>query len=46
MSGYSPLSMQFRREIYEDKCARRNAYCAARAIERALKGNLGRSVTA
>ena len=46
MSGYSPLSMQVRREIDEEKRARRNAYCAARALERAIRGNLGRSVSA
>ena len=44
MSGYSPLSMQVRREIDEEKRARRNAYCAARALRRALNGNVGRSV--
>ena len=46
MSGYSPLSMQVRREIDEEKRARRNAYCAARALQRALNGNVGRSVAA
>jgi len=46
MSGYSALSLQVRRELDEEKRARRNAYCAAKAIERALKGNLGRSVNA
>lgn len=44
MSGYSRLSMQVRRELDEDNRARRKAYCAARVIERSLKGNLGRSV--
>lgn len=46
ISGYSPLFMQVRLEPEEEKRARRNAYCAARAIERPLKGNLGRSVLA
>ena len=46
ISGYSPLSMQLRREIDVEKRARRNAYCAARALQRALNGNLGRSVAA
>ena len=46
MSGYSALSLQVRREMDEEKRARRNAYCAAKALERTLKGNLGRSVTA
>ena len=46
IAGYSILSMQVRREIYEERRARRNAYCSARALERTLKGNLGRSVSA
>ena len=40
IAGYSPLSMQVRREINEEKRARRNAYCAAKALERTLKRKL------
>ena len=46
ISGYSILSMQVRREMDEERRARRNAYCAAKALERTIKGNLGRSVSA
>ena len=46
IAGYSILAMQVRREIDEERRARRNAYCAAKALERALRGNLGRSVSA
>ena len=45
IEGYSPLSMQVRREIDEERRARRNAFCAAKALKRTLKGNLGRSVS-
>ena len=45
-AGYSILSMQVRREIEEERRARRNAYCAAKVLERTLKGKLGRSVSA
>ena len=38
--------MQVRREIDEERRARRNAYCAAKALERTLKGYLWRSVSA
>lgn len=44
-SGHLPLSMHIRHEINEERCATRNAHCAAQALERALKGNLGRSVS-
>ena len=37
IAGYSILSMQVRREIDEERRARRNAYCAAKAIERAQR---------
>ena len=46
IAGYSILSMYVRREIDEERRARLNAYCAAKALERTLKGNLGRSVSA
>ena len=46
MSGYSALSLQVIRALDEKKRARRNAYRAAKALDRTIKGNLGRSVTA
>ena len=46
IAGYSILSMQVRREIDEGRRNRRNAYCAARALERTLKVNVGSSVSA
>ena len=46
IAGYSILSMKVRREIEEERRARRNAYCAAKALERALRGKLGCSVSA
>ena len=46
IAEYSPLSMQVRREIDEERRDRRNAYCAAKALERTLKSNLGRGVSA
>lgn len=45
-SSHSPLSMQVRSEIDGNKRERSNAYCAARALERTLKVNVGRSVSA
>lgn len=45
-NGYSPLDMQVRRKENGNKREKSNAYCAARAIERALKGNLKQSVNA
>lgn len=44
-NGYSTLSMQVRREIDEENCAWRNSHCASRALRRALKCNIGRSVS-
>ena len=38
--------MQVRRGLDEEKRAKRSAYCAARALARTLKGNLGRRVSA
>lgn len=43
-NDYSTMAMQIRRKKKEEKRIRRKSYCAARAIKRALKGNLGGSV--
>lgn len=45
-SSHSALTMHVRREIVEEKRERRNTYCAARTIERTLKGNIGKNVKA